>query len=407
MEDGKKKANYALVSSMLMMLFLGIIYLWSIFKDPVVEYYGWTQEGSSAVFSIMFPLNIFGVIAGGFLIDRKGMRFTLLLGFWLTFLGLVLTSFVPGEYPWLIYITYAAMVGFGAGLFSNCCLSCVQKWWYDRKGLAVGLVNCSYAISSVVFAPLINMLLKTRLSVPGTFRVLGAGFLIIFLLTFRSISFPPEGWIKATEQDGTQYTSAQKQYKPGEVLRSARYYLFMLCNICVMSGYLMLNSMFKSFAISKGLSEALAVTCVMLSGIGSAAGRLFVSWLTDRIASIKVMMGVFVVLFLSLGATFLSGSAVFIIAISGVSLCFGASASLSSVLNVENFGTKYLSSNYSIISFGAFVAGLVSPNLGIALSSGGVPTAEAIIVAMVLAAVGFFAAMVLGRLMRKQLKQAS
>jgi len=373
---------------MCMMLMLGIIYLWSIFREPVVQYFSWTQKGASSVFSIMLPMNVFGIIAGGFLNDKKGMRFVLTLGALLAVCGMLLTSFVTASAPWAIYVTYAGMVGLGAGLINNTCLSCVQKWWFDRKGLAVGLTNCAYALSSVVFAPLINWMLKTELSVPGTFRVLAALLLLLFLAAGRNICQPPEGWIQPTAATAAKKNVTGRQYRPDEVIRSPKYYLLVCCIVCLTSGYLMLNPMFKSYAIAKGLTETMAVSCVMISGIGSASGRLLVAWITDRLSSLKIMLAIYALLFVCMGLLFVAGGWGYAACIAGISFCYGASSSLTSIMNVESFGSKYLSSNYGLMAVAVLISGIVSPSLSTLLSPDGIPSTATLAVPMAMALAG-------------------
>jgi OFA family oxalate/formate antiporter-like MFS transporter len=396
-----KKPIYALISCMCVMLMLGIIYLWSIFREPVVQYFGWTQKGASSVFSIMLPMNVFGIIAGGFLNDKKGMRFVLRLGILFAVGGMLLTSFVTPAAPGLIYATYAGMVGFGAGLINNTCLSCVQKWWFDRKGLAVGLTNCAYALSSVVFAPLINWMLKSDLNVPGTFRVLAALLLFLFLAAGKNICQPPEGWIRPVEIKTAKTNVLGRQFKPDEVLRSPKYYLLVICIVCLTSGYLMLNPMFKSYAIAKGMTEAMAVSCVMISGIGSASGRLLVAWITDKLSSLKIMLAIYALLFFCMGLLFVSDGWGYAACIAGISFCYGASSSLTSIMNVESFGSKYLSSNYGLMTIAVLVSGIVSPSLGTALSPDGLPSTATLVVPMSMAIAGALCTIALAAVNRR------
>lgn len=388
MKNEKNQTILALISSMLTMLLLGIIYLWSIFKEPVVQYFGWTQTGASTVFSIMLPMNVSGIIIGGFLNDKKGARFVLTLGGCFAVCGMFLTSMLTPAHPALIYATYAVLVGFGAGLINNTCLSCVQKWWYDRKGFAVGLTNCAYALSSVVFAPILNLMLKSSLGVPGTFRALAVFMLALLLIMGRFICQPPEGWVKPVEDNKKKRNMSGRQYQPREVVRSPKYYMLILCIVCLSSGYLMINPMMKSYALEKGLTEAMAVTCVMISGIGSAGSRLFIAWLTDRVPSVKVLIGMYVLMFSGVGLLFVAHGWWYAVAIACISFSYGACSSLTSILNVESFGSKYLSSNYGLMAIGVLISGIVSPSVSTALSPAGVPTTATLLVPMSLAVVG-------------------
>lgn len=401
MKENKGQPIFSLISCMCLMLVLGIIYLWSIFKDPVVEYFSWTSAASSRVFSIMLPTNVCGIMFGGFLNDKKGPRLVLTVGACLVICGMSLTSLIPVGSPWAIYITYAVMVGLGAGLINNTCLSVVQKWWYWKRGLAVGLTNGAYALSSVVFAPLINQMLKSRLNVSGTFRVFAVIFLLLILTVGRNVHLPPVGWVKPVKQEKGQTNFTGHQYQPKDVLHSAKYYLLLCCIVCVTCAYLMLNTIFKSYALHKGLTETMAVTCVMLTGVASAAGRLLVAWLSDKMSSIKIMSGLYIIIFCSMGALFFAEGWGYTLCISGICFCYGASASMTSVMNVESFGSQYLSSNYGLMAVAVLFSGIVYPSLGTALSLDGIPSVAMLIVPMVLSIVGLIAINILGKVNRR------
>ena len=404
MKNQRTQAVITLISCMLTMLLLGIIYLWSIFKDPVVNYFGWSQSGSAMVFSMMLPMNVCGIITGGFLNDKKGPRFVLLLGGTIAIGGMLLTSIIPRDIPALIYVTYAIMVGFGAGLMNNTCLSCVQKWWYQKRGMAVGLTNSAYALSSVVFAPLINGMLKSNLGLPGTFRVLAVILLTVLLVLGRNIKLPPEGWVKPVPPKKGKTNITGKQYQPKDVVRSPKYYLLIFCMVCMTSGYLMLNPMMKSFALHKGLTEAMAVTCVMVSGVGSACARLAVGWISDRVSTSKIMYCMYGVLFCCMAALFVVDGWWYAVCIAGIAFTYGASSILTSVLNVESFGSKYLSSNYGLMTISVLISGIVSPSLGAALSMDGIPSTASLTLPMVLAVVGLISAIVLTQINKKDLR---
>lgn len=404
MKNQRTQAVITLISCMLTMLLLGIIYLWSIFKDPVVNYFGWSQSGSAMVFSVMLPMNVCGIITGGFLNDKKGPRFVLLLGGTSAIGGMLLTSIIPRDIPALIYVTYAIMVGFGAGLMNNTCLSCVQKWWYQKRGMAVGLTNSAYALSSVVFAPLINGMLKSNLGLPGTFRVLAVILLTVLLVLGRNIKLPPEGWVKPVPPKKGKTNITGKQYQPKDVVRSPKYYLLIFCMVCMTSGYLMLNPMMKSFALHKGLTEAMAVTCVMVSGVGSACARLAVGWISDRISTSKIMYCMYGVLFCCMAALFVVDGWWYAVCIAGIAFTYGASSILTSVLNVESFGSKYLSSNYGLMTISVLISGIVSPSLGAALSMDGIPSTASLTLPMVLAVVGLISAIVLTQINKKDMR---
>ncbi|MEG1158628.1 MAG: MFS transporter, partial [Christensenellaceae bacterium] len=126
-----KKTNRALplIAGSMIQLCIGIIYIWSIFQAPVMEYYGWSSADASVTFSVMLATFVLGIILGGRLNDKIGPRPVVFLGGILFAAGIFLSSLVPQSMPWLIYVFYGGMAGFGVGAAYTATISCAQKWF--------------------------------------------------------------------------------------------------------------------------------------------------------------------------------------------------------------------------------------------------------------------------------------
>ena len=160
-----------LVSGAIIQLCIGIIYIWSIFQPAVMEYYSWSADNASVTFSIMLATFVLGIVVGGRLNDKKGPRLVVFLGGLMFCAGIFLSSLVPQDMPWLIYLFYGGMAGFGVGAAYTSTISCAQKWFMDKKGFATGVIVCTFGASTVVFTPIVNTLLK-NVGVSQTFLTL-------------------------------------------------------------------------------------------------------------------------------------------------------------------------------------------------------------------------------------------
>ena len=143
MAEGKKSSPIApVIGCLIVQLCVGIIYLWSVFKSSVVASYGWVEASATMVASYMMMGFVLGCLFGGLINDKKGPRFSCVIGIILFSLGVGLTGLLRHENISLIYLTYSVMGGLGAGLTYNACIPCIQKWMPDRRGLAsVGPFN--------------------------------------------------------------------------------------------------------------------------------------------------------------------------------------------------------------------------------------------------------------------------
>lgn len=378
----------ALAGGVVIQIFVGIIYIWSIFQEPVIEYFGWSHSGAALTFSIMLPMNVLGVIAGGILNDRKGARFVLHMGGILMTAGLLLSSLVPKSQPWLLYVFYAGMGGFGGGLAYNATVSCAQKWWLDKKGLAGGIIVCAYGMSTVVFTPIVNALLgEGGPGVKATFRILALIFAVIVLTAGWFIVNPSDEYMARFVRQKAEL-KGQRQYTPSEVVRSKKYYLLLLCLLCLTSGYLMLNPMLKSLGQLRGLSEQIAVASVMITGLASAIGRLTAAWLSDKIGGGRVLLLLYTITIISVLLLWHIQGNMFILLIALVTYAYGGCAGVTPILATDFFGTKYMSSNFGLVMVSVMISGIIYPTLGSFVSPGGYPTSGTFLIPAVLCVVG-------------------
>jgi OFA family oxalate/formate antiporter-like MFS transporter len=135
--------------------------------------------------------------------------------------------------------------------------------------------------------------------------------------------------------------------------------------------YFILNPVFRSLGAERGLSESLALLGVSLTGISSAAGRLVVSWVSDKIGRKAAMIGVALLI---LGASLImvvGTSLVFLLCIMLISFGFGGSSSVYAAMTAESFGTKYGGMNFGLVMLGFGVSALAFPIIANSLSANG------------------------------------
>jgi len=397
MENVRKENKYLpLIGGVIIQIFVGIIYIWSIFQEPVMEYFSWSHAEAALTFSIMLPVNVLGVMTGGVLNDKKGARFVLILGSILMSAGLVLSSVIPRGLPWLLYIFYAGMSGFGGGLIYNTTVSCAQKWWLHKKGLAGGIIVCAYGMSTVIFTPLVNMLLgENGVGFKNTFRILAVVFLVIILLAGPFIVNPSEEYMRQFAQPD-KTVREQGQFTPVEVLKSPQYYMILVCLLSLTPAYLMLNPMIKSFGRLRGLSEEAAVASVMITGIASAAGRLTAAWLSDKIGGRRVLRILYVITIICILSIWHIEGWLFIVLIALITYAYGGCAGVTPVLSTEYFGTRYMSTNFGLVMVSVMISGALYPALGSRVSAGGVPSSATFIIPICLCVIGLLSAKLLG-----------
>ena len=123
-----KKGLRVLVLGSIMQLFLGIIYVWSVFVNPVSTEYAWPVDGVKLTSSFMLCFFVVGILVGGKLQMKVGTQKTILLGGLMLSAGMFATAFLPaGTAARLMYVTYGVIGGFGVGAGYNAIITAAQK----------------------------------------------------------------------------------------------------------------------------------------------------------------------------------------------------------------------------------------------------------------------------------------
>jgi OFA family oxalate/formate antiporter-like MFS transporter len=351
-----KQGLKVLVTGSILQLFLGIIYVWSVFKNPVSAYYGWDSTAVGLTASFMLCFFVIGILAGGKAQVKIGVKFTVLIGGLMVAAGMLTTALIPtdGNAPvFLIYLFYGIIGGFGVGAGYNAIISTAQKWFPQNRGFATGVSVCAFGLSTVIFAPLVTILIA-NLGVNYTFFILAAGFAAAVLLLFSFIKTPEQvANVAAPVLKGKQYTTL-------EMIKTPRFYLIALSLMFGTSVFFIINPDIKDLAVNRGLAS-FATYLVMFVGIANALGRLGAPLMSDKIG--RELADVIILAVTALGAFGLcfAEGILLIVIIAAVAFCYGGYSGLYPVLTSENFGIKNIGSNYGAVMVGFMLSALLFP----------------------------------------------
>jgi len=351
-----KQGLKVLIMGSILQLFLGIIYVWSVFVLPVKNFYGWSVDSVKLTSSFMLCFFVIGILAGGKLQMKIGVKLTTLIGGLMVAVGMLVTALIPagGKAPvFLIYLFYGIIGGFGVGAGYNANISCAQKWFPQNRGLATGISVCAFGISTVIFAPLVTTLIN-KFDVKSTFLILAAGFAVAVLLLFNFIKSPEQvPNVAPPVLKGKQYTTL-------EMLKTGRFYLIALSLMFGTSVFFIILPSLKELALNRGL-ESFATGLVMFTGIANALGRLGAPLMSDKIG--REMADIIILAATALGAFGLCFATGFllIVIIAVVAFCYGGYSGLYPVLTSGNFGIKNIGSNYGAVMVGFMLSALLFP----------------------------------------------
>jgi Cyanate permease len=351
----KNTGKRMLLTGAILQLFLGIIYVWSVFVMPVSEHFAWDVSKVKLTSSFMLCCFVLGILIGGKLQVKIGTSKIVLVGGLCMAGGMLLTSFIPASAPWLIYITYGITGGFGVGMAYNAIISCAQSWFVHNRGLATGISVCTFGFSTVIFAPVIEILVS-NLGLLATFRVLAAAFLVATLALFSFITMPENAGAKKSAP-----VLETKQYTTGEMIKTPMFFMIMFSMMFLTSSYFILNPSFKTFALERGMDSNIGTVLVMLTGVANALGRLGIPLLGDKIGRERAVITIILATAVSTAALCFAKGALFMIAVAVIAFCYGGSSGIYPIVTADYFGIKNIGSNYGAIMVGFACSALIFP----------------------------------------------
>ncbi|MDR0671425.1 MAG: MFS transporter, partial [Oscillospiraceae bacterium] len=350
-------------------LFLGIIYVWSEFVAPVSAFFQWEAAAVKLTSSFMLCCFVLGILASGRLQSKVRAQKIVLAGGLLMAAGMLVASFIPrtSQAVWLIYVAYGIVGGFGVGLAYNTVITCAQKWFPHKRGMATGISVCMFGFSTVVFAPLVKALIGFNAETGAfsgfgpvtTFRILAAAFAVVTVALFHLVRLPDEG--AAPQGRASVAALSGKQYTTGEILKTGRFYFIALSMMFFTASYFILNPSFKDFASNRGLADTVGTVIVMMTGIASALGRLAVPMLADKIGRENATFAIIAATAVSTAALCVNSGAIYIAAVAVIAFCYGGSSGVYPLVTADHFGLKNVGSNYGAVMVGFMISALLFP----------------------------------------------
>src|SRR5213080_2383291 len=139
-----------------MVMIANLQYGWTLFVGPIDTKYHWGRASIQVAFTIFVVLETWLVPVEGYLVDRFGPRWVMVVGGVLCGIAWAINS-VADSLPMLYFA--AAVAGLGAGAVYGTCIGNAVKWFPGRRGLAAGLTAAGFgAGSALTIIPIANMI---------------------------------------------------------------------------------------------------------------------------------------------------------------------------------------------------------------------------------------------------------
>ena len=341
----------------------GLPAAWGVFQQPVMDEFSLTEDGAGYAFGILIAAFGVGCVIGGFLQDKKGPRCAALWGTGLLCGGFFAAALLPGETGAWFWAVFSIPAGLGTAFLYPSIQSCAQKWYAGRKGLATGVIGGAVGLSGAFLTGFVRTALKgfgPVQGIRGAFWALGALTLPVCLMGSALLTDPPPAKQKPEEQ-GRGKGTPSLDLAPLQMLRTKQYWLCAGAVCFSTPAVLLFSPIILKLGMERGLDEGAALWSVVLGSVGSAAGRLLMPLLSDRIGRRPTDLILFGVS-LGLSAAFLFARGWTVVAVyAGLTFCYSALAAVLPALSTDLFGLPHAGVNYGFLALGQSVGSLLFP----------------------------------------------
>ena len=241
------------------MLFVGILYGWSILKVPFAESFGWSESSLAAAYTISIGFYCFGNICCGYICKKLPTKTTLIAAGALILIGFLWTSRQTGSIL-SMYLSYGVCVGFGIGIVYGICISAASAWFPDRTGLASGTMMMGFGISVMLLGNIISGLFDS-IGWRMTYTILAFVIFAVVFVCALILRLPTPQDVLPSPQKKTAKADddmGQNNFSFSEVVRRPSYWIFFVYGTAGASVGSAMISLARDVALSLGAAAALA-----------------------------------------------------------------------------------------------------------------------------------------------------
>jgi OFA family oxalate/formate antiporter-like MFS transporter len=360
-----------------MVMIANLQYGWTLFVGPIDAKYHWGRASIQVAFTIFVVLETWLVPIEGYLVDRFGPRWIVVIGGALCGIAWSINS-VADSLPMLYFA--AALGGIGAGGVYGTCIGNALRWFPGRRGLAAGLTAAGFgAGSALTIVPIANMIKVSGYQ--HTFLTFGLIQGIVVVVFGFLILVPPASLMLAPSKLAPG--ASRLQAKPMEMVKTPVFWVMYAMFVMMATGGLMavaqLAPIAKDFKVADvpvsllGLTLPALTFALTIDRILNGLCRPFFGWVSDNIGRENTMFiaflleGVGILALANLG----TNPVLFVILSGVVFFGWGEIYSLFPATVSDTFGTKFATANAGLMYTAKGTAALLVPYANVLSSKTG------------------------------------
>ncbi|KAL8751709.1 MAG: hypothetical protein Q9199_006235, partial [Rusavskia elegans] len=187
--------------------------------------------------------------------------------------GFIAASFASEA--WHLYLCQGVLVGIGVGFIYTPSIAILSQWFSKKRSLANGITSAGSGIGGVIFSLITGSMIE-NISLAWSLRITG---IIAFVMTFIAV---------VLIRDRNKVIQPAQHPFDTKLLSQKKVWLLLAWAYISMLGYITLLYSLPDYALSIGLSRAQATDAISILNLGTAVGRPFIGYLSDRYGRVKV-----------------------------------------------------------------------------------------------------------------------
>ena len=346
---------------------VAVLHTFGVYLTELARQFGWSRATTSTVSSFSTVMYCLSAVTVGWLTDRFGPKRVIWPCAFLLGGGLILSSRVQNLGQ--LYLFYGTITAFGIGIAYSLPTAVVQRWFVQKRGLALGVNMSGIGIGTLV----IGLLLGYVIPLYGwrtAFIMEGALFFVVLVAAAVFIVGHPE------EKGLEPYGGGENKISPAvaalertwsfrEVLATGSFWAIYGIHFFASLSLLIVMVHIVPHAEDMGISKLVAAGALGLIGGFSIIGRLAVGGICDRIGfktGIVLSLGLCAVMLVFL--IFVKSIWMLYLFVFIFSLGYGGKASSLPGVVGSVFGTRSLALIMGLVATSYGAAGIFGPPLG-------------------------------------------
>ena len=368
----KSKRMVYLVLSTLTLLFLGLIYAFSMFAAPMCLTFGLEKADVALTFNIMMICFCFGATLGSFTEKKIGVKGNIILAGALFFIGFVGTALFAHNQLFVVYALYGVCAGGGVGVGYNTIAATTNQWFPDKVGFSSGVLMMGFGVSALIIGN-ISVNFIEPMGLATVFIALGIATLVVSIACAFVLVRPPANIVAIMCPERAAGAGTSDPADDDVALKTPTFYVYWVWAIIVIAIGLATIGNCASDAQMVGISVSTATFLVGIVSTFNGLARIVMGTVYDK-TNVKITMLIdaiiAIVATVCIFGAFTTGmSVLYIVGAVCCGFCYGAVPVVAAAMSRQRFGSKNYPFNLSIANFAIVFGSLL--NIAVQAAVGG------------------------------------